>query len=63
MTIQEFIKSSGMTHKQLSERFGTGIGIGWILPLRSVSRIAMAVPSVDVTVTATSCRGILALLV
>ena len=22
MTIQEFIKSSGMTHKQLSERFG-----------------------------------------
>lgn len=22
MTIQEFIKSSGLTHKQLSERFG-----------------------------------------
>ena len=22
MTIQEFIKSSGMTHKQLSDRFG-----------------------------------------
>lgn len=22
MTIQEFIKTSGMTHKQLSERFG-----------------------------------------
>lgn len=22
MTIQEFVKSSGMTHKQLSERFG-----------------------------------------
>jgi hypothetical protein len=39
------------------------MAMGAILPLRSVNRMAMAVPSVAVTVTATSFSGILARLV
>ena len=42
---------------------GTGMGTGSIWPLRFVSRIAMALPSGCVIITATFSNGILALLV